>query len=531
MMSVIPKIMDEGAQESKGEMAHMQSIIGAIALGDLLKTTFGPKGMDKILQPIKEGPIDSNPIITNDGATILKSISIDNPAAKILVDVSRQQDIRCGDGTTGVVILAAELLKQADKLLEQRIHPQVIISGYHLALQEARKALELNSFDNSSNKAVFEQDLLNIAKTTLSSKLLTHEKSHFAQLALNAVLRLGVKPNLDYIQIIKKIGGSLQDSFLEDGFILEKKIGVGQPKKMTDCKILVANTSMDTDKIKIYGARVAVDSMEAVQAIEQAEKQKMYNKVQKILNHGCNVFINRQLIYNYPDQLFKDAGIIAIEHADFEGVERLSAVLDADIASTFDNPERTKLGYCKALDTIMIGEDELIRFSGCSKNEACTIILRGASSHILDEAERSLHDALAVLSQTIQDCRVVYGGGCSEVMMSVAVDNLAKIVEGKKSLAIEAFSCALRQIPTILLDNGGYDSAEIVTQLRALHNRGNHTFGIDFKTAKPADMSELNILESFESKLSQVCFATEAAEMILRVDDVIRCAPRQRQGV
>ncbi|CAD98325.1 GroEL-like chaperone (ATPase) and T-complex protein 1 [Cryptosporidium parvum] len=531
MTSVVPKIMDDGAQESKGELARLQSIVGAIAIGDLLKTTFGPKGMDKILQPIKEGPIDSTPIVTNDGATILKSISIDNPAAKILVDISKQQDNRCGDGTTGVVILASELLKQAERLLDQKIHPQVIIAGYRMALEEARKALSSNSFNNRENRSAFETDLLNIARTTLSSKLLTIEKDHFANLALKAILRLGDNMNLDYIQIIKKVGGSLQDSFLEEGFILEKKIGVGQPKVMRNCKILVANTPMDTDKIKIYGAKVTVDSMDTVQEIEQAEKKKMYNKVQKILKHGCNVFINRQLIYNYPDQLFKEAGIVAIEHADFEGVERLGAVLGADIVSTFDNPEKTVLGTCELMDTIMIGEDEFIRFSGCAKNQACTIVLRGASSHILDEAERSLHDALAVLFQTVSDGRVVYGGGCSEMLMSVSVDELSKRVEGKKSLAIEAFANALRQIPTILLDNGGYDSAEIVTKLRALHYKGSSTYGIDFKVAQPGDMKELGILESFESKLSQICSATEAAEMILRVDDIIRCAPRQRQGV
>ncbi|KAH7648186.1 TCP cpn60 chaperonin-related [Cryptosporidium bovis] len=531
MTTVVPKIMEDGAQESKGDMARLQSIVGAVAIGDLLKTTFGPKGTDKILQPIKEGPIDSTPIVTNDGATILKSISIDNPAARILVDISKQQDHSCGDGTTGVVILASELLRQAEKLLDQKIHPQVIISGYRMALEEARKALYKNSFTNSDKINIFKEDLLNLARTTLSSKLLTCEKEHFSNLALDAILRLGDNLNLDYIQIIKKVGGSLEDSFLEEGFILEKKIGVGQPKVMRNCKILVANTPMDTDKVKIYGARVAVESMETVKAIEEAEKKKMYNKVQKILKHGCNVFINRQLIYNYPDQLFKEAGIVAIEHADFEGVERLSAVLGADIVSTFDNPEKTVLGTCELMDTIMIGEDEFIRFSGCSKNQACTIVLRGASSHILDEAERSLHDALAILCQTMKNGRVVYGGGCCEMLMSVSVDELAKRVEGKRSLAIEAFAAALRQIPTILLDNGGYDSAEIVTRLRALHYKGNTSFGIDFNSVGPGDMKELGVIESYESKLSQICSATEAAEVILRVDDIIRCAPRQRQGV
>merc|ERR1712032_1122853 len=212
--------------------------------------------------------------------------------------------------------------------------------------------------------------------------------------------------------------------------ILEKKIGVGHPKTLENCKILVANCQMDTDKIKIYGARVKVDSFEAVSEIEKAEKEKMKVKVDKIVKHGCNVFINRQLIYNYPDQLFKENGVMAIEHSDFDGSERLAAVLGADIISTFDNPEEAKLGNCKKIEEIMIGEDKVIKFSGCSQGEACTIVLRGASIHILDEAERSLHDALAVLYQTVQETRVVHGGGSMEMAMSHAVIDAMKSVEG-----------------------------------------------------------------------------------------------------
>merc|ERR1712203_1144636 len=205
------------------------------------------------------------------------------------------------------------------------------------------------------------------------------------------------------------------DSFLEEGFILEKKIGVGHAKTLENCKVCVANCQMDTDKIKIYGARVKVDSIEA------AEKEKMKAKVDKIAAHGCNVFINRQLIYNYPEQLFKERNVMAIEHSDFDGTERLAAVLGSDIISTFDNPEETKLGFCQKIQEIMIGEDKVIKFSGCAQGEACTIVLRGASTHILDEAERSLHDALAVLFQTVQDSRVVHGGGAMEMAMANAV--------------------------------------------------------------------------------------------------------------
>merc|ERR1711977_684795 len=228
----------------------------------------------------------------------------------------------------------------------------------------------------------------------------------------------------------------------------------------------------DTDKIKIYGARVKVDSFEAVAEIENAEKEKMKTKVDKIASHGCNVFVNRQLIYNYPEQLFKERNIMAIEHSDFDGTERLAAVLGSDIISTFDNPEETKLGSCQKIQEIMIGEDKVIKFSGCAQGEACSIVLRGASSHILDEAERSLHDALAVLFQTVSETRVVYGGGSTEMAMAQAIQDKMADVEGKESLAMEMFAKALRTMPAIMADNGGYDSADLMGALRAAHAKG-----------------------------------------------------------
>lgn len=428
------------------------------------------------------------------------------------------------------MVLAAELLRSAQYLVEQKLHPQVIIKGYRMALEIARTTLESVATDNGKDRAKFREDLLNIARTTLSSKLLKHEKEHFATLAVDAVLRLQGKPNLDYIQVIKKAGASLRDSYLEEGFILEKRIGVGQPKRMENCKVMVANTPMDTDKIKIYGARVKVDSLEAVQEIEKAEKEKMKGKVRKILDHKCTVFINRQLIYNYPDQLFKEAGVMAIEHSDFDGTERLAAVLGADIVSTFDSPKDTTLGECKLIEEMMIGEDKVIRFGGCKAGEACSIVLRGASQHILDEAERSLHDALAVLYSTVTETRVVWGGGACEMAMSRAVGAAAQHCPGKESLAMEQFGKALTQIPSIIADNGGYDSSDLVGKLRAAHAEGKSSMGLEMTKGEVADMRELGIAESFRSKMSSLCAAAEAAEQVIRVDDIIRNAPRQREG-
>ncbi|PSN43193.1 T-complex protein 1 subunit beta [Blattella germanica] len=465
MVSLNPvRILKHEAEEDKAETARLSSFIGAVSIGDLVKSTLGPKGMDKIL--VAQGRSEGQVEITNDGATILKAIGVDNPAAKILVDIA----------------------------------------------------------DN----AKFHEDLLNIARTTLSSKILSQHKEYFAKLAVDAVLRLKGSGNLSAIQIIKKTGGTLEDSFLDEGFLLDKKVGVHQPKRVENARILIANTPMDTDKIKVFGSRVRVDSMAKIAELEVAEKEKMKDKVNKILKHNANVFINRQLIYNYPEQLFADAGVMAIEHADFDGIERLALVTGGEIVSTFDNPDLVKLGHCDVIEQIMIGEDTLLRFGGVALGEACTIVIRGATQQILDEADRSLHDALCVLAATVRETRIVYGGGCSEMLMACAVQAEAAKTPGKDSVAMEAFARALQTLPTTIADNAGYDSAQLISELRAAHSQGFSSMGLNMDLGKIGCMKELGITESFVVKRQVLLSAAEAAEMILRVDNIIKAAPRKR---
>ncbi|KAF8509635.1 chaperonin Cpn60/TCP-1 family [Gautieria morchelliformis] len=519
-------IFGEEATEEKAENARLSSFVGALALGDLVKSTLGPKGMNKILQSGSSGDIN----VTNDGATILKSIQLDNAAAKILVNISKVQDDEVGDGTTSVCVLAAELLREAEKLVAAKIHPQTIVEGYRIASAAALDALEKSAIDHSSEPAKFREDLFNIARTTLSSKVLAQDKDYFANLAVDAVLRLQGSTDLDHIQIIKKVGGKLADSYLDEGFILDKSIAVNSPKRMENAKILIANTSMDTDKIKIFGARVKVDGTGKLAELERAEREKMKAKVASIAAHGINCFVNRQLIYNYPENLLAEQGIMSIEHADFEGVERLSLVTGGEIASTFERPDLVKLGRCDLIEEIMIGEDKLIKFSGVAAGQACTVVLRGSTNQMVDEAERSLHDALSVLSQTVKETRVVLGGGCSEMLMSCAVDEAARKVVGKKAIAAEAFGHALRQIPTILADNAGYDSSELVSRLRAAHYEGKTDSGLDMYHGGIGSMKKLGVTESFKLKQQVVISASEGAEMILRVDTILRSTPRKREG-
>ncbi|EEH16499.2 T-complex protein 1 subunit beta [Paracoccidioides brasiliensis Pb03] len=488
------QIFAEDVTEEKGENARLSAFVGAIAVGDLVKSTLGPKGMDKILQSASTGEI----MVTNDGATILKAIALDNAAAKVLVNISKVQDDEVGDGTTSVTVLAAELLREAEKLVERKIHPQTIIEGYRIASRAALEALERVAVDNGKDPVAFRKDMHAIARTTLSSKVLSQDRDQFARLACDAVLRLKGSTDLSHIQIIKKAGGKLSDSYLDEGFILDKKIGVNQPKRLENAKILVANTAMDTDKIKIFGARVKVESTGKLAELEKAEREKMRAKVEKIKAHGINCFVNRQLIYNWPEQLFTDAGIVSIEHADFDGIERLALVTGGEIASTFDHPEQVKLGRCDLIEEVIIGEDTLIKFSGVAAGEACTIVLRGATEQLLDEAERSLHDALAVLSQTSS--------------------KPPKTPLGKSKLLWTHSPQALKQLPTILADNAGLDSSDLVTRLRQAINNGMTSSGLDLLTPGGgiADMRELGVVESYKLKRAVVSSASEAAELTFK---------------
>lgn len=523
------QILKGDADEEQGEQARLSSFVGAYAVGDLIKSTLGPKGMDKILYGSgrEEGRVE----VTNDGATILRSIGVDNPAAKVLVDIAKVQDDEVGDGTTTVAVLASELLKRAENLVSEKIHPQTIISGWREATKVAKKALEDSSRPlESVDQAIFKKHLIAIAKTTLSSKIICQNKELFASLCVDAVLRLkDTACNLDSIQIIKKLGGALEETFLDDGFLLDKAPGHGQPKRIENAKILIANTPMDTDKIKVFSSRVKVDSVSKVAEVELAEKEKMRDKVNLILAHNINVFINRQLIYNFPEQLFADAGVMAVEHADFDGIERLALVTGGEIVSTFGKPDQVKIGTCELIEEIMVGEDKLLKFSGVPVGKACTIVIRGATQQILDEAQRSIHDVLCVLARVIKNPRVVFGGGASEMLMAEAVDKLARKTLGKSQKAMESFADALRSLPTIMVDNGGYDSADLISRLKALHATGDLIKGVDMNQGVVASMDELQICEALAVKAQAVVSAAEAAEMILRVDNILKAAPRTRQ--
>ncbi|AFP65616.1 t-complex protein 1 beta SU (nucleomorph) [Chroomonas mesostigmatica CCMP1168] len=484
---------------------------------NFVKSTLGPKGMDKILFS-KTGEIK----VTNDGSTILKNAFSNSLALNIIRDICNVQDDEIGDGTTSVCCLIGELISEAEKLILLRIHPQIIIKGFRIAAKESLRIMEISSFDHSSNLGLFCSELLDVARTTLNSKIIFPFREHFGRIAVKAVLKLKGSTNVNQIQIIKRRGGSLRDSFLEEGFILEKKAGLNQPKKIKDAKILIANTSMDSDKIKIYGAKIRVKTLSKLAELEVGEQKKILDKCKKIISHGINVFINRQLIYNRHERFFTEHGILTIEHADFDGIERLSLATGAEIVSTFDHPSKIKLGKCKNVEEILIGEETMIRFGGCLNGDICSIILRGSNCQILDEAERSLHDALCVLSQVIRDPRLVFGGGCIETQISVAIEKFSKKIPGKIGTVMESFSKAIQNLPKIIADNAGLDSSDIINKLRIFHEKGYSSSCFDINNGDIKKASSLGLTECFRLKNQTIISAVEAAEMIIRIDNIFR---------
>jgi len=351
----------------------------------------------------------------------------------------------------------------------------------------------------------------------LNSKVVATQKELFARMALKAVLKLKGSTDLNRINIIKKCGGSLKDSFLDDGFILDKELGFNQTKKIKNAKILIVNTSLDSDKVKIYGVKIKVKSISNLARIEIGEQKKLLDKCKKILAHGINVVINRQLIYNRQERFFSDHGILTIEQADFDGIERLALVTGAEIASTFDEPSKIKLGRCNIVEEIIIGEGKCIRFGGVPNTGSCSIILRGSNQQILDEAERSLHDALCILIQSIRNPKYIWGGGFSEMKVGISIEKLSKKFACKKSLAITSFGNAILRIPEILIENSGFESVVLMGKLRNNCKKGESSC-INIEDEDISSARKSGLIENGRLKTQIIISAVEAIEMLIRID-------------
>ncbi|KRH93625.1 T complex protein 1 subunit beta [Pseudoloma neurophilia] len=567
--------LDTGTTEQRSTDARRTIILGTKMIYDIIKSTLGPSGMTKLITASNAA---GDMCITNDGATILKNLQIDSPSARLLIESSIGQDWEEGDGTTTIAILASLLIDEAYKL---PIHPIKIIKDYEMALEKALEVLESNAF-SPQQYASSASDLFNITKTTLSSKVVKCELDLFTTICLNATY---LTENINHINIIK-MEGNLADSQLINGYVLDidlpirkketisdqkdllKNVKLAESTKSEDFilnpKILIANTAMDTDRIKISGAQVNVSSVDELCKIEEAERDRMKKKVDLITKENIDIFINRQIIYEYYFKLFREKNVIAIENVQFEGVERLSKILKGKVISTFDESFSQSCdntcdhyGTCEKVENLYMNGKRMVRFITSSNfsdkkenfdlnkdvlfttnsknqttvsNGSATIILKGATKEVQDEAERAIHDALCVIYNLTSSNtnKVLLGGGCIETEVACQLTNLAI---SKESSAIQAFADAVLKIPQLIADNAGADGESIKNKLKALHVKNKKTFGVlvDKDGASTGCMKEKGVLESLRIKRRIFKAAVEAACLIIKCDGIIKCKPVERR--
>ncbi|KAI5169108.1 T-complex protein 1 subunit beta [Pancytospora epiphaga] len=489
--------------EERADDARRNIRAGFTLIGDILKSTLGPRGSLKVMQ-------GKETAITNDGAFILKNLLIDSVSARIIASSSVSQDIEEGDGTTSIAVLTSLLLNEA---YSSTVHPAKIIRGFSLAMSRSLEILNKRKF------APKPDDLKNLVKTTLNSKVLANCLDLFVNICIKAVEQA---EDITLIEIVK-LEGDLGESILVDGMVLNKDVSIS----LENPRILVANTSLDLDKVKIFSSKINVSSVKELEKIEQAEKDKMVEKIERITSVPLELFINRQIIYDYPMQLLKNKGIAVIEHADFAGVERLNKVLGGNLVSTFDALSSADLGSCGKASTITIKGHRMVVFEGIQKG-ASSIILFGSSKEMLDEAERSIHDALCVLKRIKERPFCVYGGGAIESSIAAELFKYALEIKTKESEGVECFARALQRIPSIIAENCGFDGDEIRTVLKNDHSYRRSTYGVNVDTGKSGCMKERGVIEGMEMKKRVIVAACETAQTILKCDGIVKCKPRER---
>ncbi|KAI5170851.1 T-complex protein 1 subunit beta [Nematocida sp. LUAm3] len=495
-------LLRPGATQEKSDEARTSFLVGAITASNMIKSTLGPRGMLKLLYSL-----NGQPILTNDGATILKSIVPNGPSAKLVINAAEEHGKNEGDGTTTLTILTGELLQEADRLIFKGTHPYRIIEAYRKAHAKAiSKLRELAQKDQSV------ETKLSLAKTTLSSKFSPIELEDLSKIAVQLS---ELVTDIEMMKMIQIVGGEITDSTVEEGILLECDIGPGQKTRVENPRVLVVNTALDTDKVKIFGAKSAVTSPKDLEQLETAERRRMSEKVERISQHG-DVIVNRQIIYDYPTQEFTKREKVSIERADFSGVEMLAKVLDATILSTFDKVEEKDIGKCSLFERVRIGDRAFSRFSGLPCKGACTVVLRGPSKELLEEAERSLIGAVKVLLS--HNDQYVCGGGSAEAAAACSIDSET---EGER-----AFSRALLEITRTLAENAGHSSDATIDEIIRKNKEGIFTWGVGAEKAE--DMEKKGVRESLRLKEIIWTRAAEAAEVLLRCDGIIRCKPRER---
>ena len=518
-MGVPVIILKEGTQRSYGREAVRSNIMAVRAIAEILKTTYGPKGMDKML-------VDSlgDITITNDGATILDKIDLQHPAAKMLVQIAKGQDEEAGDGTKTSVIFAGELLKEAEKLLAQNIHPTIIVEGYKAALHKSLEILEeLAEPIDINDKEVLKK----IALTSLSSKAVGEAREHFAELAVEAVKAIAEQRDgkwyvdLNNIQIIKKHGGSLTDTTLVRGVVIDKEVvHPDMPRSVKDAKIAVLDAPLEIEKPEI-DLEVSITSPDLVRKLLEKQEKILQEKVEKIAATGANVVITQKGIDEVAQHFLAKKGILAVRRVKRSDIEKIAKATGAKIVTNIDDITSEDLGYAELVEERRIGEDKMIFIEGAKNPKSVTILIRAGFERLVEEADRALHDALSAVADAVMDGKIVAGGGAVEGELSKHLREYARTVAGKKSLAIEAFIRALEALPQTLAYNAGLDTIEILMKLRSAHEKGEKWAGIDVATGEIVNMLNKGVIEPVRVKANALKAGTEVATMILRIDDVI----------
>ncbi len=515
-------ILKEGTSRSRGRDAQKANIMAAKVIAESVKTSLGPKGMDKMLV---DGFGDVT--ITNDGATILKEMEVQHPAAKMMVEVAKTQDDEVGDGTTTSVVVAGELLKKAEELIDQNIHPTVIVDGYRDASSKALEILDAIAVKiDPSDKA----SLRKVAEVSLASKILSEYKNEMAELAVNAILQVAEKTNegfrvdIEDVKVEKKPGEALTDTSLIKGIVLDKEVvHPGMPKRIEQAKIALVDAPLEVEKTE-FDAKINIENPEQMKSFLDEEEKMLKTMVDNVVESGANVLLCEKGIDDVAQHYLAKAGILAVRRVKQSDMEKLTKATGGRVVSNLDDLKSVDLGNAQLVEERKVADDKMVFVEGCKNPKAVTILVRGGSERLVDEAERSIHDALCVVRDVVRDPRVVGGGGAPEAEIARRLREYSQKLSGKEQLAVIAFADALEVVPTALAENAGLDPIDIMVQLRADHEKGHLWSGVDLIDGKTADLKEKGVLEPLSVKMQVIKSAAEAAGMILKIDDVIAAA-------
>ncbi len=512
-------VLKEGSGRTRGKEAQHSNIMAAKIVAETVKSALGPKGMDKML-------VDSfgDVTITSDGRTILDEMDIQHPAAKMMVEVAKTQDNEAGDGTTTAVIISGALLSKAEELVRKNVHPTIIIDGYKKASEKALKTLEKTAISADLDLQGY---LKKAAMTSMASKLVAEHREHLAELAVKAVLQVAEKEagkhkaDVDDIKVEKKPGESVRDTRLIKGIVLDKEVvHSGMPKRVENAKIALLDSPLEMEKTE-FDAKINIESPEQMDAFLKQEETMLREMVDKITNTGANVVLCQKGIDDMVQHFLSRKGILAVRRIKKSDVEKLSKATGGKIVTNLDDMNLSDLGYASFVEERKIGDDKMTFIEGCRSPRAVTVLIRGGTERIVDEAERSMHDALCVVRDIVEEPKVLAGGGAPELEVSRELRKYAETLPGREQLAVKSFAEALEIVPETLTENAGLDPIDILSELIARHEKGEGWAGIEVHSGKVQDMNQAGVFEPLAVKKQIIKSATEAASMILKIDDVI----------